>query len=135
MLEVSYHRPFVLQIVLRAFGMPGSVQDTAMLPIMLEEIKHRGFKFQNRFFDADHRYDSDINCKAIFMQEMIPNIKQRKGATNRSKHNRKKAARLFNKNGYNPRAMIEGIFGAEETRRHWLYSRFIGEDNRKRFAK
>ena len=31
--------------------------------------------------------------------------------------------------------MIEGVFGAEETRRHQLHCRFIRDDNRRRFAK
>ena len=31
--------------------------------------------------------------------------------------------------------LIEGIFGAEETKRHQLHCRFIREDNRLRFAK
>ena len=33
------------------------------------------------------------------------------------------------------KALIEGIFGAEETRRHQLHCRFVREDNRRRFAK
>ena len=32
-------------------------------------------------------------------------------------------------------ALIEGIFGAEESRRHQLHCRFVREDNRRRFAK
>lgn len=39
-----------LQMVLCAFGTPGNVQDTTMLPVMLEEIKRRGFRFKGRFF-------------------------------------------------------------------------------------
>ena len=31
--------------------------------------------------------------------------------------------------------MIEGAFGAEETKRHQLHCRFIREDNRLRFAR
>ena len=31
--------------------------------------------------------------------------------------------------------MIEGVFGAEEAKRHQLHCRFIREDNRLRFAK
>ena len=66
---------------------------------------------------------------------MIPNIKQRKDAINRGKPSRKKAARMSNDNEYRKRPLIEGIFRAEETRRHQLHCRFIREDNRRRFAK
>ena len=54
---------------------------------------------------------------------MIPHIKQRQGATNRATPNRKKAARLFNQDGYRRRALIEGVFGAEENRRHQMHCR------------
>lgn len=66
---------------------------------------------------------------------MNPNIKQRKDATNRSKSSRKKAAEMFDDKEYRLRGMIEGIFGAEETRRHQLHCRFIREDSRRRFPK
>ena len=36
---------------------------------------------------------------------------------------------------YRKRALIEGIFGAEETRRHQLHCRFVRKDNRRLFAK
>ena len=60
----------------------------------------------------------------------IPNIKQRKDAANRGKPSRKKAARLFDQDEYRKRGMIEGVFGAEEAKRHQLHCRFIREDNR-----
>ncbi|MYG33834.1 MAG: hypothetical protein F4202_07585 [Cenarchaeum sp. SB0677_bin_16] len=66
---------------------------------------------------------------------MIPNSKQRKDTINRSKPSRRKAATLFNPNKYTLSDTIEGIFGAEETRGHQVYYRFVGDDNRKRFAK
>ena len=49
--------------------------------------------------------------------------------------NRRKAARLFNRDEYPLRDLIEGIFGAEERRRHRLHCRFVRTDNRLRFAK
>ena len=42
---------------------------------------------------------------------------------------------MFSDSEYRKRALIEGIFGAEETRRHQLHCRFVREDNRRRFAK
>ena len=66
---------------------------------------------------------------------MIPNIKQRKDATSQGKPSRKKAAGLFNPDEYRLRALIEGIFGAEETRGHQLRCRLVRADNRRQFAK
>ena len=44
---------------------------------------------------------------------------------------RRKAAGMFSDSEY----LIEGIFGAEETRRHQLHCRFVRKDNRRLFAK
>ena len=66
---------------------------------------------------------------------MTPNIKQRKDAVSRGKPYRKKAAGLFDGEEYNGRSLIEGVFGAEETRRHQLHCRFVRDDNLRRFAK
>ena len=66
---------------------------------------------------------------------LFPNIRQRKDAVNRGKPGRKKAAGLFDQDKYRKRGMIEGVFGAEEAKRHQLHCRFIREDNRLRFAK
>ncbi|MXY60919.1 MAG: hypothetical protein F4Y82_02225 [Cenarchaeum sp. SB0665_bin_23] len=44
-------------------------------------------------------------------------------------------ATLFNPNKYALSYIIEGILGAEEARGHQIYYRFVGDDNRKRFAK
>ena len=133
----KYHITAILglQIVLAAFTTPGNVSDTTMLPVMLDEIKRRGFDFAGRFFNGDKAYDSDENCEKLFWMGMIPNIKQRKDAVSRGKPYRKKAARMFNDNEYRKRSLIEGIFGAEETRGHQLLCRFVREDNRRRFAK
>ena len=94
-----------------------------MLPVMLAEIRRRGFDFAGRLFDADRGYDSD--CEELFWMGLIPNIMQRKDAINRGKPNRKKEARLFNADEYRKRALIGGIFVAEETRRHQLHRRFV----------
>ena len=42
---------------------------------------------------------------------------------------------MFSNSEYRERAPIEGIFEAEETRRHSLHCRFVLEDNRRRPAK
>ena len=71
----------------------------------------------------------------IFWTGMIPNIMQRQGATNRATTNRKKVVGLFDQDEYPLSAMIEGVFGAEEGRRHHQHCRFVRTDNRLRFAK
>ena len=133
----KYHITAILglQIVLATFTTPGNVNDVTMLPVMLAEIRRRGFDFSGSVFDADRGYDADYNFKDLFWMGMVPNIKQRKDAVSRGKPSRKKAAGLFDPYEYKTRALIEGIFGAEESRRHQLHCRFVREDNRRRFAK
>ena len=132
----KYHITAILglQIILAAIATPGNISDTTVLPAMLHKITSHGFKFKNYFFNADKGYDSDQNFMFLFMFGMIPNIKQRKNATNDYTPYRKKGAKVFDKEEYPTRAHIEGIFGAEETRNHQLRCRFILEGNRKRFA-
>ena len=65
---------------------------------------------------------------------MTPNIGQRKGAANRDKPSRMKAA-VLNGSEYRKEALIEGIFGVEESRRHQLQCRFVRNDSRRRFPK
>ena len=133
----KYHITAILglQIILAAFSTPGNVSDTAMFPTMLAEIRHRGFDLAGCVFDCDKGYDSDYNCRLIFEMSMTPNIKQRKDAVSRGKPHRKKATGLFDGEWYKERSMIEGVLGAEETRRHHLYCRFVRDDNQRRFAK
>ena len=133
----KYHVAAVLglQVVLSALGTPGNVNDVTALPVLTAEIRRRGFDFAGHFFDADRGYDSDSNCADLFLMGMTPNIKQRMDAVNRGKPSRKKAASLFDGEEYKKRALIEGIFGAEESRRHQLQCRFVRDDNRRRFTK
>ena len=42
---------------------------------------------------------------------------------------------MFDGEEYKERSLIEGVFGAEDTRRHHLHCRFVRNDNRRRFAK
>lgn len=67
--------------------------------------------------------------------DMMPNIEQRMGTVSEDRPSRKKAAGMFDRAEYPLRSLIESIFGAEETRRHQLYCRFIRENNRRRFGK
>ena len=48
---------------------------------------------------------------------------------------REKATGLSNPDEYRPRALIGGIFGAEERRGHQLHCKIVRADNRRRFAK
>ena len=121
-------------IILAAVGTPGGVDDSIKLPATLRKIRRHGFGPSGRFFNADGGCDSDGNCEELFWMGMIPNIKQRKDAENRDKPNRRKAAEMFDGVVYHLRGMIEGVFGAEETRRHQLQRGFVRDDNRRRFA-
>ena len=134
---LKYHITAILglQIILTAFTTASNVNDTTMLPVMLDMMRRQWLDLSGYSFDGDKGYDSDENCEMLFEMGFIPNIKQRKDAVNRGKLSRSKAARLFNQDEYRNRGMIEGVFGAEETKRHQLHCRFIREDNRLRFAK
>lgn len=140
---LKYHITAVLghQVILTAITTPGNVHDSKMLPAMLKRIKKFGFDFSGRYFNADRGYDSDENCREIFESGMVPNIKQRQyrsrpGAPpNPAKTYRELAAGMFNPAEYTQRSFIEGIFGAEEARRHQLHCRFLLEDNKNRFSK
>ena len=61
-----------LQIVLAAFTTPSNINDTTMLPVMLAEIRRRGFDFAGNFFDGDKGYDSDYNCELLFLDGHDP---------------------------------------------------------------
>ena len=84
------------------------------------EMKRQGLSPGPAVLNADRRYGSDYNCGILFEVGMIPDIKQRMVAVNRGKPSRCKAARLFNKDEYGQRDMIEGIFRGEEFKRHQL---------------
>lgn len=132
----KYHIMAVLglQIILAAMATPGNVNDINMLVAMLADLRRRRFEFASRLFHVDRGYDAEYNYWMIWMG-MIPNIKQRKDATNRATPSRRKAAKLFDPDEYRLRALIEGIFGAEASRGHHLHYRFVRTDNRLRFAK
>ena len=134
---MKYHITAVLghQIILAALTTGSSTGDTQMLKPMLEEIRRRGHDLAGRRFSADRGYDSDKNCEAVLAAGWIPNIKGRRNPVNRGKPSRKKAAGMYDPGEYRLRGMCEGIFGAEESRRHQLHCRFLREDNRRRFAK
>jgi hypothetical protein len=66
--------------------------------------------------------------------EMLPNISQRKNATNKNKRFRRKAAKMFDVAVYHYRGLIEGIFGAEESEHHQLYCRLRKRDNQQRWG-
>ena len=124
-----------LQIIMASEITPSNVNDSTMLPVMLDAMEQQDLDPDQSALNADRGYDSDKNCGKVLGMGMIPNIKQRKDAVNRGKPNRRKAAEIFDEQEYRKRAMIEGIFGAEEAKRHQLHCRFLKEDNRIRFGK
>jgi len=69
-------------------------------------MKRIGIDLRGSIFDADKGHDSDDRCRQIFEMEMLPNISQRKNATNRSKRFRRRAARLFDVTVYRYRGLI-----------------------------
>lgn len=128
------------QIVIGAYVTASNVSDMVMLPEMIEQIPRNYPQLVGRIVNADRGYDSDHNCEKTFESGMIPNIKQRRPAsgstrTNRGRPSRRKAAKIYDPQMYKQRSLIEGIFGAEETKNHRLYCRMRLDENRKRFGK
>ena len=133
---LKYHITAVLglQIILESEITSGSVNDVAMLPPMLTEMK-QGLLPGQSVFHADRGYDSNRNFQVLFEMGITPSIKQRIHSVNRGKPYRGRAAKISDEMEYRQRGMIEGIFGGEESKRHQLHCRFIRPDNRRRFGK
>ena len=128
------------QIILSSHTTPSNVNDTSMLPIMIDDVTQNYPQLAGCVFNADKGYDSDQNCELLFKNGFIPNISQRSPAegtncTNEGKPSRKKAGEIFDPEAYKQRSLIEAIFGADETRGHRLFCRMRCADNRKRFGK
>lgn len=129
-----------LQIILSCAMTPSSVADTDMLRPLLEKSKKLGRSFAGWWFHADRGYDSDSNCEAVFGMGMRPNILQRKSRENGGnrrdvgKRFRRRAAAMFDGVRYGKRRMVEGIFGAEETRSHRLLCRYRKKETQERFG-
>ena len=101
---------------------------------MLNRLKKYGVDLAGSIFNGDKGYDGERNFESLFCICVLPNIKQRTNAKKGKKQDRKKAAKIFNASIYHYRGLIEGIFGAEETKHHQLYCRFRLKNNQKRFG-
>jgi hypothetical protein len=106
--------------------------DSPVLRTMLNRLKKYGVDLAGSIFNGDKGYDGERNFVSLFCIYVLPNIKQRTNA--KKGKNRKKAAKIFNASIYHYRGLIEGIFGAEETKHHQLYCRFRLKNNQKRFG-
>ena len=73
-----------LQIILESETASGNVNDVAMLPPMLAEMKRHGLLFGPSILHADRGYDSNHNCQVLF--EMGTLIFQMLGVVDRAAH-------------------------------------------------
>lgn len=117
-----------------------SVSDMSTVSELTAHAKTNYPELSKRHVNCDKGYDSDENIRAINEAGFKSNIKQRDirgdaSRTNLNKPHRKEAAKNFDPDMYKQRSLIEGIYGAEETKNHHLYCRMRLEDNRKRFGK
>ena len=133
---LKYHIVAILglQIILKSMITSSNVNDSPMLPKMLEGIEEQNLDLGRSVLNADRGYDSDENCGKVFGMGMTPNIRQRKNAVNSDRSSRRRAAEIFDPQEYKKRPMIEGIFGAEEAKNHQLHCRFLKEENRIRLG-
>ncbi len=133
---LKWHITAILEhnIILTARTTSNRIQDSPVLGTMLSHMKKFGMYFPGSVFNADRGYDSDELCRQVFEMGMRPNIKQRRGAVNRTKRFRRRAAWMFDTDVYRYRGLIEGIFGAEESEHHQLFCRFHKRPNQRRFG-
>lgn len=115
-INIKYHVTAILDynIIMAAKVTSRKTADSPTLRQMLKKLP----QMEGSIFNADKAYDSDKNCMLIYDKGMKPNIKQRgKEGTNRSLRFRRRAAEEFNDALYRYRGLVEGIFGAEESRK------------------
>ena len=84
---LKYHIVAILglQIILKSMITSSDVNDSPMLPKMLEGIEEQNLDLGRSVLDADRGYDSDENCRKVFDMGMVPNIRQRRNAVNSDK--------------------------------------------------
>ena len=93
---LKYHIVAVLglQIILESEITPGNVNDTAMLPPMLGEMRRQRCYPPIRLSRGPGVH-SNHNCQILFEMWIVPSIKQRGGAVNHGKPYRSKVAKIF----------------------------------------
>lgn len=100
-----------------------------------KRLKKYGLDLAGSIFNAGMlgwRQKLSVNIRygnAFEYQAKKTNAKNKK-----NKKYRRKATGKFNVLVYRYRGLIEGIFGAEETKHHHLYCKFIFKNNQKRFG-
>jgi len=84
--------------------------------------------------NADKAYDAHENFKLTYKKGLHPNIKQREThGRNRGRRFRKRAANEFNEDIYRYCGLIEGIFGAEESK-NGLATRYRRRDTQRKWG-
>jgi len=121
-----------LQVIVACRITSDRMADVTVLRQLLRDIVRAGMGFG--IFCADRGYDSDENARPVMESGMRPDIRQRSGAANTQKKYRKIAGGMFDGKAYRTRALMEGIFGAEETGGRRLTCRFRGASTRRRFG-
>jgi len=114
-IHLKYHVLAILDynIILSARLTPRSVGDSPTFRYMLKRLPD----MKECVLNADKAYDADENFKLAYKKGLHPNIKQREThGRNRCRRFRRKAADEFNQAIYRYRGLVEGIFGAEESR-------------------
>ena len=116
----------------RAVSPPTKWQTRLYFHRCCRELKRLGLRFLD---DSIWTRDTTrITTAGSSESEMTPNIKQKDDAARTSKEFRKKASEIFDANLYKKSGIIEGIFGAEETKGHRLLCRFRKTSTRRRFG-
>jgi len=122
-----------LQVIAACRITSDRMADVTVLRQLLRGVAGAGMGFSG-IFCADRGYDSDGNARPVMESGMVPDIRQRFGAASTRKKYRKIAGGMFDGNAYRTRALMEGIFGAEEAEGRRLTCRFRKASTRRRFG-
>lgn len=131
-IHLKYHVLAILDynIILSARLTPRGVGDSPTLRMMLKRLPD----VEDSILNGDKAYDADENFKLVYEKGLHPNIKQREThGRNRGRRFRKKAANEFNEAIYHYRGLVEGIFGAEESK-NGLATRYRRRDTQRKWG-
>ena len=131
-IHLKYHVLAILDysIILSARLTSKSIGDSPTFRSMLKNLPD----MEDSILNGDKAYDADENFELAYKKGLHPNIKQRETyGNNRGRRFRRRAATEFNQSIYRYRGLIEGIFGAEESK-NGLATRYRRKDTQRKWG-
>ena len=131
-IHLKYHVLAILDydIILSARLTPKDIGDSPTFRMMLKHLPD----MEDGILNGDKAYDVDENFKLAYKKGLHPNIKHREThGRNRCRRFRKRAANEFDQAIYRYRGLVEGIFGAEESK-NGLATRYRRKDTQRKWG-